>query len=171
MFFYNDVCITLSRKAERFLQASTKLFLKMERNNIILKVKYYPDFSYIYSKIFINCLLVGLCVNCRKKANHTLLSRKKFQEAFSLNICESCMLKMSGITSLRGNGDRIWDTFMSSPKNLVMNLITRALDPEKDNLQNKAINILKYHVLRAGKKRLIVCIIFSYLLLLLNLIF
>lgn len=95
----------------------------------------------------------GTCVRCRKGFIPAVLTRGKGQEAFSYNMCDACLMTLSMVTRLRGNGDKIWEINRDIPKNCYLNLEKRALDPNRNDSVLERAKVAKYEVLREAKTR------------------
>ena len=63
------------------------------------------------------------------------------------------MITTSGVTRLRGNGDKIWNSHRDSPKNFFLDLKRCALNPEKYELVQERAKVAKYDVLKGAKVR------------------
>ncbi len=59
---------------------------------------------------------IGCCIRCRRStAPHVMLCGRG-SVAYSLNLCDKCMMYTAGVTRLRGNGDRIYTINCDQPK-------------------------------------------------------
>lgn len=90
------------------------------------------------------------------------LSTKKGYLAYCLNYCEACMCATSGVTRLRGNGDRILECNQHVPKIMFYNLERLATEPSRDeDLQRRAedgqLGVQKIAKARRDRARAIPC--------------
>ena len=98
-------------------------------------------------------MITGTCVRCKKETLPSILCRGKGQEVFSFNMCDACLITTSGVTRLRGNGDRIYEANFDAPKNFFYNVKNRAVDPESGNKLQKRSEDAKVSVLKVAKGR------------------
>jgi hypothetical protein len=82
-----------------------------------------------------------------------VIAMGKGQAAFSINMCEACILKTSQITRIRGNGDRIWNDNKDCPKTFYRDLKAGMLDPDRKKKFKVRAEEAWLHVLRAAKGR------------------
>lgn len=59
----------------------------------------------------------------------------------------------SGVSQIRGNGDKIWECHRESPKNFFLDLKRCSLDPQKHDLVQERAKLAKYEVLKGAKLR------------------
>mmetsp|Transcript_6338 Transcript_6338/g.10372 ORF Transcript_6338/g.10372 Transcript_6338/m.10372 type:complete len:347 (+) Transcript_6338:73-1113(+) len=95
----------------------------------------------------------GNCLRCRSYFKHAVIAMGKGQTAFSINICEACILKTSHLTRIRGNGDRIWNDNKDCPKTFYRDLKAGMLNPDRNKLLKVRSEEAWLHVLRAAKDR------------------
>lgn len=97
--------------------------------------------------------LSGTCIRCRKVFSPAVLTRGKGEEAFSFNMCDSCLTTLSMVSRLKSNGDIIWECNRDIPKNCYLNLKRCALDPHRNERELERAKIAKFEVLKGAKAR------------------
>jgi hypothetical protein len=68
-------------------------------------------------------------------------------------MCDACLLALSMVARLRGNGDIIWECNRDVPKNAYLNLKSRTLDPNRIVSGLERAKGAKYEVLKGAKAR------------------
>ena len=96
----------------------------------------------------------GRCIRCRAETPSILFTVEKGVTGYCLNLCETCIVAtVGGFGSLRGNGDKIFQANLDTPKHAFMPLQDRAFEPERERIIVQRSKLAKYHVNVGAKKR------------------
>ena len=81
------------------------------------------------------------------------MSKGRGEIAFSMNLCENCMMVTSHIPRLRGNGDKIWENNAECPKTFYKDLTAAMLNPNRNDAFKTRAEEAWLYVLKAAKER------------------
>jgi len=95
----------------------------------------------------------GTCIRCRDRFAPIVFSRNSFDDLFALNICERCILRNLESSSIRGNGDEVWEKFEKEPKNCLYPIRLKYLNINREiEIYERALEA-KLYVNRGSKHR------------------
>lgn len=104
--------------------------------------------------VFTTNFTLGQCIRCREDSPAIFFSADNGEMAFALNYCEKCTIATTpGITNIRGNGRKIYDAHMDTPKHLYLRLRPPIVDPQRNAIHLIRGKIAQHAVKVAMKLR------------------